>query len=274
MSIFPSTDPHASTVPSAIRGQVSQACELLKRRLGGAVVGIHLFGSAVDGGLQPFSDIDLLVTVDVPPSPATRRALMTELLTVSAPPGSPRLRALEITVLALPEIVPWRYPPRRELQFGEWLREDLQAGVFEEPMPDHDLAILLTKMRQHSVSLLGRRAGELFDPVPRADLVRALQDTVAQWNGPDDWAGEERNIVLALARIWYTASTGAIASKDHAAAWLLARDEAARHRAVIDLARAAYLGKAQDELAHHPEAVTAFVVDARHAIERLCAAAR
>jgi hypothetical protein len=65
------------------------------------------------------------------------------------------------------------------------------------------------------------------------------------------------------------ASTGAIASKDRAAAWLLARGEAATHRAVIEQAHAANLGQARDELAHHPEAVAA-----RQAIEGLCAAAR
>jgi len=32
------------------------------------------------------------------------------------------------------EVVPWRYPPLRELQFGEWLREALQAGIVEPAM--------------------------------------------------------------------------------------------------------------------------------------------
>src|SRR5690606_18045245 len=111
----------------------------------------------------------------------------------------PALRALEVTVLALPQVVPWRYPPRRELQFGEWLRADLLAGRFEAPVEDHDLAILLAQARLGSVALQGPEAAALFDPVPHADLVRALLDTVAQWRAPEDWAGDERNIVLALA---------------------------------------------------------------------------
>lgn len=261
-------------VPSAIRAQVSAAVAALNEHLVGTLVGVHLFGSAVDGGLQPFSDIDLLVTVNAPPSAATRRALMSELLAVSSPPGSAERRALEVTVLALPEVVPWRYPPRRELQFGEWLRADIEAGVFEEPTLDHDLAILLTKVRQHSIGLMGKDASELFEPVPQAHLVQALQDTVAQWNEPADWAGDERNIVLALARIWYTADTGGIASKDHAANWLLHRLDGDSHRAVLEQARTAYLGLAPDDLAAQPQAVAAFVGDARRAIEALCAAAR
>lgn len=266
--------PHMhSLVPPAIRAQVSAAVALLNEHLGDAIVGLHLFGSAVDGGLQPFSDIDLLVTLDAPPPPATRRALMDGLLALSAPPGSADRRALEVTVLALPEVVPWRYPPRRELQFGEWLRADIEAGVFEGPMPDRDLAILLTKVRQHSLCLRGRPARELFDPVPHADLVRALQDTVAQWNGPEDWAGDERNIVLALARIWYTAETGAIGSKAHAAGWLLERLGEGAHHAVLARARAAYLGMEKDGLAKHPDELADCIRAFRHAVEARCAAA-
>ncbi len=259
-------------VPPTIRAQVQETCDLLQQHLADTLVGVHLFGSAVDGGLKPFSDVDLLVTVASPPSASTRRALMGALLRASAPPGSAGRRALEVTVLALPELVPWRYAPRRELQFGEWLREDLQAGVFEEPVADPDLAILLTKARQSSLPLFGEEASRLFEAVPHADLVRALLDTVAQWNGPDDWAGDERNTVLALARIWYTAERGDIASKDAAATWLLERLAEGGHRTVVAQARAAYLGLEQDDLAQRPAAVAGFIREARTAVEALCAA--
>lgn len=256
-------------VPVEIHAQVSAASTLLNRHLGDALLGVHLFGSAVDGGLKPFSDIDLLVTVGDRVPPSVRRSLMVDLLDVSAPPGSAGLRALEVTVLALPEVVPWRYAPRRELQFGEWLRADIGAGVIEGPVNDPDLAILLTKARQHSVALVGEEASGVFDAVPRADLVRALLDTVAQWNGPDDWAGDECNIVLALARIWYTAEMGGIASKDVAATWLLNRWKEGSHHAVLVQARAAYLGLEADALANQPEAVAAFIREARRSIEAL-----
>lgn len=268
-------------IPPSIAPQLAQAQALLQRHLAGTTLhAIHLFGSAVDGGLQHQSDIDLLVTVQAPPTESVRQALMRELLAISGPPGAALpLRPLEITVLVRSEVVPWRYRPRRELQFGEWLRDDLQAGIFEPPTTDHDLAILLTKVRQHSIALLGPEATELLDPVPHADLVRALQDTVAQWNAPDDWAGDERNIVLALARIWYTAATGRIAAKDQAADWLLLQQQQQHggplqpaHRAVLAHARAAYLGQAPDELASQPDAVAAFVRVARAEIEQLCAA--
>lgn len=48
------------------------------------------------------------------------------------------------------------------MQFGEWLREDLQAGRFEPPLADPDLAILLTHAREHSLALRGAEARTLL----------------------------------------------------------------------------------------------------------------
>ena len=77
-----------------------------------AIVGIYLYGSALAGGLRPDSDLDFaLVTayrLTVPDKehlfevirPLSRRSLR---------PGD--WRPLEVTVLALPDVRPWRYPP-------------------------------------------------------------------------------------------------------------------------------------------------------------------
>nr|MDZ8475207.1 aminoglycoside adenylyltransferase family protein [Escherichia coli] len=166
---------------------------------------VHLYGSAVDGGLKPYSDIDLLVTVAVKLDETTRRALLNDLMEASAFPGeSETLRAIEVTLVVHDDIIPWRYPAKRELQFGEWQRNDILAGIFEPAMIDIDLAILLTKAREHSVALVGPAAEEFFDPVPEQDLFEALRETLKLWNSQPDWAGDERNVVLTLSRIWYS----------------------------------------------------------------------
>ena len=260
-------------LPTEINSQVSRALEVLKRHLDQHLRAVLLFGSAVDGGLKPNSDIDLLVFVDLQLPDPVRHGLMKDLLTVSAWPPTDSLRPLEVTVVALEAIVPWRYPPVRELQFGEWLREDLQAGHFEPAMEDHDLAILLTKARQHSVCLFGTPIDETLSPVPEADLTRALYDTTTQWNEDADWQDEQCNVVLALARIWLTLETGDIAPKDEAAAWLLDRLPQA-HRSVLDTARGVYLGRSTDDLADKPGQVRAFVAHARQEIDRLYARLR
>ena len=99
--------------------------------------------------------------------------------------------------------------------------------------------------------------------------MRALSDTTAQWNEESDWQGDERNVVLALARIWFSVSTGEIAPKDIAASWALEHlpDE---YRPVLAVAQAAYLGTARDDLAERAKQVTSFVCYTKAMIERIC----
>ncbi|MBN3796878.1 AadA family aminoglycoside 3''-O-nucleotidyltransferase [Burkholderia sp. Ac-20392] len=261
-------------IPDEIAAQAAAACNTIDRHLGATLKAIHLFGSALDGGLKPRSDVDLLVTVSTRPDEPTRRALMLDLLAVSAPPGrTDGMRALEVTVVAHDEVVPWRHPARRELQFGEWLRRDLEAGVVEPALVDHDLAILLTKVRQHSVVLAGLPAVALFEQVPARDFVAALLATVAQWNAEPDWRGDECNVVLALARIWYSAATGRIAPKDVAATWVLERLPET-YRLVVAAARAAYLGGAEDAAVLSGEPLAAFIGYARRTVESMLSTQR
>lgn len=242
----------ATNLPESISRQVLQAQYVLEQHLK-TIQTIHLFGSAVDDGLKPLSDIDLLVTVSAPLDDSTRHALMTSLLAVSAYPGTHhKRRALEVTVLDRENIVPWRYPTKRQMQFGEWLRDDINAGIFEPAMMDHDLAILLTKVRLHSIALYGPPAHEFFEEVPVSDMQRALLKTLTLWNTEADWEGDERNIVLTLVRIWYTAMTGDIASKEAAANWAIPYLPTSTKHIVI-AARDGYLELNAIDLSNYPQ---------------------
>ena len=261
------------SVPSEISTQVARAREVIERHLASTLMAIHLYGSALDGGLKPYSDLDLLVTVTARPDEGVRRALLHDLLQVSAPPGQGGdLRALEVTVLVCNDVLPWRYPARRELQFGEWLREDILAGIVEPAVVDADLAILLTQARQHSLALVGPVAEQLFDPVPQGDFARALADSLALWNSPLDWAGDERNVLLTLARIWYSAAHGGsaptIVPKDVAADWVVERLPVELQPLLLE-ARQAYLGRGPDRLALHEEQLGELVFLAKGEITRL-----
>ncbi len=244
-------------VIAEVSTQLSEVVGVIERHLEPTLLAVHLYGSAVDGGLKPHSDIDLLVTVTVRLDETTRRALINDLLETSASPESEILRAVEVTIVVHDDIIPWRYPAKRELQFGEWQRNDILAGIFEPATIDIDLAILLTKAREHSVALVGPAAEELFDPVPEQDLFEALNETLTLWNSPPDWAGDERNVVLTLSRIWYSAVTGKIAPKDVAADWAMERLPA-QYQPVILEARQAYLGQ-EDRLASRADQLEEFV---------------
>lgn len=71
-------------VPAEISVQLSQALNVIGRHLESTLLAVHLYGSALDGGLKPYSDIDLLVTVAAPLNDAVRQALLVDLLEVSA----------------------------------------------------------------------------------------------------------------------------------------------------------------------------------------------
>lgn len=261
----------SDSVAAEISTQLSQVRDVIERHLAPTLLATYLYGSALDGGLKPYSDIDLLVAIAERPNEATRQALMLDLLKVSAPPGeSEVLRALEVTVVVRNDIVPWRYPPMRELQFGEWLRTDIFAGIFDPAVIDPDLGILLTQVRQRSIPLIGPPAKSFFDLIPESDLYRALSDTLKLWNSPSDWAGDERNVVLTLARIWYSAATGKIAPKDAAANWVIERLPI-DHQSVLFEAQQAYLGRCKDRLASRGDHVAEFVYFAKGEIAKMLA---
>ena len=254
----------SNAVPAEISVQLSQALNVIEHHLGSTLLAVHLYGSALDGGLKPCSDIDLLVTVTAQLDETVRQALFVDFLEVSASPGqSEALRALEVTIVVHGDVVPWRYPARRELQFGEWQRKDILAGIFEPATTDVDLAILLTKVRQHSLALAGSAAEDFFNPVPEGDLFKALSDTLKLWNSQPDWEGDERNVVLTLSRIWYSAATGKIAPKDVAANWVMERLPV-QHQPVLLEAQQAYLGQGMDCLASRADQLTAFIYFVKH----------
>ena len=82
-------------VIAEVSTQLSEVVGVIERHLEPTLLAVHLHGSAVDGGLKPHSDIDLLVTVTVRLDETTR-ALINDLLETSASlreRDSPRCRS-------------------------------------------------------------------------------------------------------------------------------------------------------------------------------------
>ncbi|GKQ36546.1 aminoglycoside adenylyltransferase family protein [Streptomyces sp. A012304] len=214
---------------------------LVRRVLGDDdLLGVQLHGSAVLGGLRPHSDLDLLAVARRSLTPRQRRELLAGLLAVSGRDGH---RPVELTVVVQSDVRPWRYPPTCDFLYGDWLRADFERGVVPAPAPSPDLAPLLTMTLLGDTPLYGPPPAELLDPVPYDDLVRGITAGVPELMG--ELAGDTRNVLLTLARVWTTLATGTIRSKDAAADWALARTPA-RHRPVLERARAVYLGQAEE----------------------------
>ncbi len=221
-----------------------QALDLVLDLLGSMVVGVYLFGSAVSGGLRIDSDVDILVVVDHGLSEQTRRELAARLMLISGKIGNPsHARPLEVTVMNRADVVPWRYPPRKEFLYGEWLRTKFEKGQIQEPTYDSDLAIILRQARENSFSLFGPDACDVLVHVPTTDIRSAIMDSLPGLL--ESLKGDERNVILTLARMWLTAVVGEIAPKDVAAEWAIPRLPQ-EHAALLDLARRAYRGEYVD----------------------------
>ena len=226
--------------------QARRVVTLVRDVLPDEIIGIYLHGSAALGRLHPTSDIDLLVVARRPTTPPERRTLIERLLAVSGR-GDPsgRARSVELTIVVQDDVRPWRYPPRLDFQYGDWWRAEFERGndtPWETPNPD--LALLLEMVLQADHPMLGPPPAQVLDPIPPADVRRAMLDGIPALLS--DLDGDERNVVLTFVRIWTSLATGHIRSKDAAADWAMPLLPPP-HRPVLAHARAIYLGETAEE---------------------------
>lgn len=222
-----------------------RAQKIIAELFGSAVVAVYLHGSAAFGGLRKDSDVDILAVVDCDIGEETRKALTDRLLKTSGRFGnSDGIRCLELTLVKMNDVVPWQYPPKLLYQYGEWLWDDFARGWISQTRNDPDLAITLSQARQHSVALTGIDASRLLEPIPAADLRRAMKDCLPGLL--NNLKGDERNVLLTLARMWATAVTGSFLPKDKAAEWA-AKRLSAECGALLCLAASAYRGEGADD---------------------------
>ena len=80
--------------------------------------------------------------------------------------GKPR--PIELTIVVQADVRPWRYPPRSEFQYGEWLRADYERGLIPGPSDaSPDLAPIITMVLHGNRPVFGPPPADLLDPVPR-----------------------------------------------------------------------------------------------------------
>lgn len=236
-------------MPERMR-QTAATVEVLREVLRGDLVAIYLHGSAVHGGPRAQSDIDLIAIVGSPLTAIQRERLLTALPELSgrhpSPPSGPH--PIDVTVFARRDLGPPPVPARAEFIYGEWLREDLARAPRDSglsgPVSDPENTLILAQARRFARPLIGPPAADILPEIPPESVRRAMRDALPALFA--SLAGDERNVLLTLARMWRTARTGAFVPKDAAAAWAIARMQA-REAETLDLARRAYLGLAEDD---------------------------
>jgi streptomycin 3"-adenylyltransferase len=222
--------------------QLQQIVRLVSDTLGANALGIYLHGSAVDGGLKPASDVDVMVVSERSLSDGERRLLVEGLLPISG--SRVGARSIELTVVVRSQVNPWRFPPTCDFLYGDWLRDEIAANGPPQPEPRGDLAVMISMTLAGDRPLMGPPPAELLDPVPAQDVARGCVEGIPGLL--NDLPGDTRNVLLTFARIWTTLATGEIRSKDAAADWALAQLPP-EHRPVLQHARQLYLTRRYSE---------------------------
>lgn len=236
-----------STGMAQIPPEALQALQLLQRRLGDALAAVYLHGSAVAEGLRRRSDVDLLAIVNEAPTASTRALLTVDLMAISGhyPCDRTGRRPLEVVIIRRDDLACLAYPAHAQFIYGEWLREALEQGAVSEPETSPEYTLLLAQAREEAISLIGPEVTDLVPDIPFSTACRAIADLL-----PDllkSLEGDERNVLLTLARMWRTVTTGHFVSKNAAADWALPQ-LSGQAEATLTIARDSYLGSGADDL--------------------------
>ncbi|MDK7759296.1 aminoglycoside adenylyltransferase domain-containing protein [Providencia rettgeri] len=198
--------------------QAEQALVILQKYFSDSLIAVYLHGSSVSSGLRPTSDIDILVVVDTPITNICREQLVRDLMDISGlyPIDPEGRRPLEVAVFLASELNSLSYPAKCELIYGEWLRTDYEQGVFEGQTQDPEFTLMLAQASQDAVSLWYQEIYHL-PIIGLHDIHCAMLDSLP--NLELSLEGDERNVLLTLARMWYTMEIGLFTSKGEAAIW-------------------------------------------------------
>jgi streptomycin 3"-adenylyltransferase len=224
--------------------QIHECLNLVKKIFGQDLLGVYLYGSSI-WGLQKYSDIDLFVVSNRATTREEKSKFATALLEISGIYMRSKKLPIEMTIVEKSEINPWRYPPRFDFQYGDWLRKEFENGNIEpwvtKEMPD--LALLVTQILLASITLMGANPDQLLCKVPYGDFMSAMIDAFP--NLMSDLDSDVRNVLLTFARIWSTVATDAIRSKPAAADWVINRLPE-KYRPVMQRAKAICTGEEKE----------------------------
>lgn len=127
------------------------------------------------------------------------------------------------------------------------------GGHILQPESCPEFNLILAQARKEAVALVGPHIADLVFEIAPDTIRRAIRDLLSDLMACVE--GDERNVILTLARKWVTLETGQFLSKDAAADWAALRSSDETKR-ILDLARDAYLGDIDDDLHHRKTEVS------------------
>ena len=228
-----------------ITAQTLAASSILKEILQDKLLGIYIHGSALGGALKPQSDIDLLTVIKSSLNTEERTKLLAALMQLSGchPAQNINERCLEVMFFTQTDLTANEFPARADFVYGEWLRDSFEEGEVPFPNSDPEYTLVLAQAYSEAFSLYGPAAQTLLTQITSEqvkDAMRILLPSLVE-----GLHGDERNVLLTLGRMLYTATTGQFTSKDRAALWAMTL-LSERSAVLLSYARSAYLGEITD----------------------------
>lgn len=199
--------------------QLETITSIVQDTLKDQLIALYLHGSAVQGGLKHYSDIDLLAVIQHPLTTQHKHALIAQLLNNSGHYPSDKLnrRPIELMLFTQAELAHLHYPACCEFIYGEWLRNDYRKGTIYQAEQDPEYTLVLAQAAQHAELLAGQPKHSILPCIKPQAIRQAIQDCLP--NLLASLAGDQRNVLLTLARMWRTLAEGDFLSKDQAALW-------------------------------------------------------
>lgn len=234
------------TVTFVIQQQIDDCLVLLQHVLGEDLLGVYIYGSLLVGGLQKFSDIDIFAVSNRETTKQEKESLEKAILKISGIYAvSKDLMPIELTIVVKSDINPWRYPPRFDFLYGDWMRKDFESGKIE-PWPTKELpnlTLVITQLLLSNKIVFGPNPTTLLEPVPYKDFILATTREIDSVSNDIDW--DTRNVLLTLARIWSTIETDKIRSKADAATWTIDKLPE-KYKPILVRAKAILLGEVNE----------------------------
>lgn len=180
-----------------------------------ALVGVYAGGSIVLGDYVPGrSDLDRFVVVEEPLARDTKDAVVAAVRHEALPCPA---RGLELVVYTRGAAARPSGGGDFELNLNTGARMAFHASFDPADEPSHWFVLDRAIVRAHGRALVGPAPADVFGPVPRPVILRALASSL-RWHAENAGIAGE-NVVLNAARAWRFAETADWAAKADAAAW-------------------------------------------------------
>lgn len=208
--------------PEPNKEQIMMLKGKLIEYLGTNLAGIYVHGSlALDSFNPDSSDIDVIVLLHEGIGTDLKYELVKLFLDLSNQPSP-----IEISLIAMDAVHPWKHPTPFELHSSEYWRERYEEQVrlenkaFWEGTPtDSDLACHITLIHHKGICIHGLPIEQAFPPVPEKDFRSSLLSDI-------QYAADAVHTlpvygILTLCRVLSYLETGDILSKAQAGEWAL-----------------------------------------------------